>query len=222
MIKIAVLIFCLLLTISCGNEDSFPVTETITSGTKWTLKIGSPKEEVYSQLQNLGAEKNFDDVAIAFRKSFVNPEEIKSDLNLYRAITLESPSPQIERVLIQFENDKVKSIQKGGALLTDISKWPENIPESFAIHINDPVKDIHQKLVVIYQDASYKDHKITLSDKWLAKPYDPDMVNYDEWYFTFSTNLGSSKSGTSAVNLFFSNNRLVKIQHHYNEGIILN
>lgn len=52
--KITLLILPFLLFISCTNEESFPKTETITKGSKWTLQIGSAPEEVYKQLQELG------------------------------------------------------------------------------------------------------------------------------------------------------------------------
>lgn len=222
MKKIALLILPLLLIISCENDDSFPKTESITSGTKWTLQIGSAPAEVYSQLQKLGLEKKFQDVDLLDRKALAGPEEIKSDLSLYRAITLEAPSERIERILIQFDQNKVQSLEKGGALLDNIEKWPENLPYESTIHVNDPIEEMQQKLFAIYQNPLYENYKILLSGKWLEKPFDLEMANYDEWHFAFNTSISSSKSGISSVHLLFKNGKLSKILHHYNEGDIMN
>lgn len=222
MRKIVLLILPLLLIISCENDDSFPKTETITNGTKWTLQIGSTPIEVYSQLQKLGLEKNFQDVDLVDRKALAGPDEIKSDLSLYSAITLEAPSERIERVLIQFHENKVQSLEKGGALLDNIEKWPENLSYESTIHVNDPIEEIQQKLFAIYQNPLYENYKILLSGKWLEKPFDPEMANYHEWHFAFNTSINSSRSGSSSVNLFFQNGKLSKILHHYNEGDIVN
>ncbi|KVV15026.1 hypothetical protein [Flavobacterium sp. TAB 87] len=222
MKKIALLILPILLYISCTNDESFPKTENITSGSKWTLQIGSTPTEVYKQLQELGTQKNFNDLGISNRKPFLNPNELKSDLSLYRAITLQSPSEVIERVLIQFDQNKVKEIEKGGALLNPIAKWPENMSDEATILLNDPIDGIKQKLLSIYQDPTYKDYKIILSNKWLEKPFDTDMANYNEWNFTFDTDISTSRSGSSSVYLFFKNDKLSKIQHIYNENDTMN
>lgn len=167
-------------------------------------------------------QKNFDDVAIAYRKPFLKPEEIQSDLSLYRAVTLETSSGRIERILIQFDQNKVKSIEIGGALLDAVAKWPENMPDEATIHLNDPIDEIREKLLAIYQNPIYEKYQIVLSDKWLEKPFDPDMINFNEWYFTFTTDISTSRSGVSAVSLFFKEGKLSKIQHYYNEAEMLN
>lgn len=221
-IKKTVLLFLpILVFMSCTNDDSFPKTENITKGTKWTLQIGSTHAEVYNQLQELGLQKNFNDVAIVYRQPFSNPNEIKSDISFYRGITLEAPSERIERVVIQFDQDKVKSIEKGGGLLSPITKWPENMSDEATIHLNDPVSGIQQKLLTIYENTRYKDYQIILSNKCLEKPFDPDMANYDEWHFTFSTDVNTARIGSSSVRLFFKNQKLSKIQNIYNEADIM-
>lgn len=222
MKKVALIILSVLFFTSCTNDDSFPKIENITKGTKWNLRIGSTPEEVYKQLQELGIEKNFDDVNINYRLPYNKPEDIKSNLSLYRAITLEAPSERMERVLIQFDQDKVESIEKGGGLLDPITKWPENMSEKNTIHLNDPIAGIQEKLVTIYQNSTYENYKITLSNKWLQKAFDPDMSNYKEWSFSFSTDVSSSRGGTSAVTLYFKNEKLAKIRHQYNEAEMVN
>lgn len=221
MKKIIVLGLSVLFFVSCVNDDTFPKTEIITKGAKWNLRIGKSPIEVYTQLQELGVEKNFDDVNISYRLPYNKPEDIKSDLSLYRGITLQAPSERIERVLIQFDQNKVEAIEKGGGLLDPITKWPENMSDQNTIHLNDPIDGIQQKLKAIYQNPTYEKYKITLSNKWLQKAFDPDMSNYKEWYFTFSTDVSFSKGGISGVTLYFKDGKLFKIRHQYNEAKIV-
>lgn len=220
MKKFALLFLIILFFASCENDDSFPKTETITKGTKWNLRIGSTPAEVYKQVQQLGIEKNFNAVNIDYRMPYKKPEEIKSDLSLYRAISLEASSLVTERVVVEFENDKVKSIEKGGGLLNAIPKWPENNAENTTIHVNDPIDGIKEKLIAIYQNPIYENYKIILSPKWLEKDFDTDMNNYKQWSFAFSTEVSTLKSGSSAVTLYFDNEKLTKIKHQYNENEI--
>tara|TARA_R110002050_G_scaffold24083_3_gene64254 strand:+ start:7193 stop:7861 length:669 start_codon:yes stop_codon:yes gene_type:complete len=221
MKRLLALIVPVLFVFSCELDDSFPQTETITSGIKWTLQIGSSPVEVYSQLQELGIEKNFDDISVAYRQPFSKPEEIQSDLGLYRSITLKKTSGRTERALIQFNQDKVSSIEEGGALLNIISKWPVETPNETSILLDDSIEILHQKLLAIYQIPTYQDYQIVLSNKWLQKSYDPDMNNYIEWAFAFSEDINFSTVGLSSVNLFFKNGKLSKIIHRYNEAEVV-
>lgn len=212
----------LFLFFSCEQDNIFPRVKNTTSGEKWTLQIGSSPTEVYNQLQELGIEKEFDAVAIVHRKPFSKPEEIQNYLGLYWAITLQSKSGVVERALIQFNQDKVSSIETGGALLDYISTWPQGTSDEIAIHVNDPIDKMYEKLLAIYQIPTYSDYQIILPDKSLDKPFDPDMANYDEWAFDFSETISTSKVGRSFVRLFFNNKKLVKITHEYNENEVVN
>lgn len=220
MKRIILLIFPVLFLFSCKLEDSYPQIENITSGGKWNLQIGSSPIEVYSQLHQLGIEKKFDAVAIVYRKPFSKPEEIQNYLGLYRAITLQSKSGVVDRVLIQFNQDKVSSLEAGGALLDATSSWPQNAMDEIAIHINDPIDKMYQKLLAIYQMPTYNDYQIILPDKSLEKPFDPDMANYDEWGFSFSYEVKPGRGGISSVRLFFENGNLSRIRHEYIEADI--
>ncbi len=218
MKRIIVLIFPVLFLFSCDREGNFPQIENITSGGKWTLQIGSSPIDVYSQLYQLATEKKFDAVAIVYRKPFSKPEEIQKYLGLYRAITLQNKSGVIERVLIQFNQDKVSSIETGGAMLDDTSSWPQNASDEVAIRVNDPIDKMYEKLLAIYQISTYSDYQIILPDKSLEKPFDPDMANYSEWGFTFSYEVKPGRGGISSVRLFFKNGKLSRIRHEYNEA----
>lgn len=218
--KRIILIFAVLFLFSCELGNNYPQIENITNGGKWTLQIGSPPEEVYSQLHKLGAEKKFDAVAIVYRKPFSKPEEIQNYLGLYRAITLQNKSGVIDRVLIQFSQDKVSSIETGGAMLDATSSWPQNASDGIAIHVNDPIDKMYEKLLAIYQIPTYNNYQIILPDKSLEKPFDPDMANYSEWGFTFSYEVKPGRGGISSVRLFFKNGKLSTIRHEYNEADI--
>lgn len=220
MKRIILLIFPVLFLFSCELENNYPQIENITNGGKWTLQIGSSPIEVYSQLHQLGIEKKFDAVAIVYRKPFSKPEEIRNYLGLYRAITLQSKSGVIDRVLIQFNQNKVSSLETGGAMLDATSSWPQNASEEIAIHVNDPIDKVYEKLLAIYQMPTYNKYQIILPDKSLEKPFDPDMANYDEWGFAFSYEVKPGRGGISSVRLFFKNGKLSRIRHEYNEADI--
>lgn len=222
MKQIILLILPTLFLLSCEKDDTFPDVENITNGKKWTLQIGSSPKEVYRQLQELGPQKNFDDVAIVYRQPFSNPNEIQSDIGSYSAITLETTSGATQRTVFHFNQDRVSSIEKGGALLNPIAKWPEDVSDETAILIDDPLDKLREKLMAIYQIPTYQNYQIVLSNKWLEKPYDPDMTNYNEWYFTFSEDLGPGRMGYSSVRLIFKNGKLSKIRHEYNEVDVVN
>jgi hypothetical protein len=102
-----------------------------------------------------------------------------------------------------------------------VSKWPLDVPDTFAIHTNDPVAKIYDKLLAIYQIQEYSDYQIILPEKTLSKPFDPDMVNYDEWAFSFSMDVKPGIGGSSSVRLVFKNERLFKLIHEYKENEVL-
>ena len=220
--QILLLVTALFLFFSCEQDDIFPRVENTTKGEKWTLQIGSSPIEVYSQLQKLGIEKKIDAVAIVSRKSFSKPEEIQDNFGLYGAITLQNKSGRVERVLIQFNQDKVSSIETGGAMLDSTSTWPQDTSDEIAIHINDQTDIMYEKLLAICQIPPYNDFQIILPDKLLEKPFDPDMANYDQWAFGFSESISTNKFGRSFVRLYFNNKKLVKIRHEYSENEVVN
>ena len=222
MKRIYLLLLPVLFAVSCKKDDVLPLSETVTKGSKWNLRIGSLPADVYSQLQQLGLEKNFADVAVVYRQPSLKPEEVQGRLSFYRAITLQKNSVYIERVLIQFRQDKVSSIQAGGAMLDSISKWPQDTPDEITIYNDDPVDNIYAKLVAIYKTPAYGNYQIILPDKSLEKPFDPDMANYDQWSFTFSIDVKPGRRGTSFVTLQFSSGKLNKIRHIYTEATFYN
>lgn len=224
MKKIIPLFFTSLLFLSsCLNDDDFPRIENITKGKKWTIKIGSNASQVYEQLQELNLEKQFNTVAVVYRKPYTKPEEIKSDISLYNAISLETTSGVLERTMITFgQDDKVSAIEVGGGLLATIQKWPENQTNDISINVNDPINVIKNKLIGIYQIPAFQDYQIILPDKLVTKPYDPDMSNYGEWAFSFSENISSMRDGRNSVRLYFKDNQLVRIRNEYEEFDYLN
>ena len=215
--------FILLITLSgCFPDDDLPRVENITNGSKWTLQIGSSPVAVYSQLQELSIDKNFNDVAIVYRQPYSSPGEIQSDISLYNAITLETNSGRTERIVFQFDQDNISSIEKGGAMLESISTWPENVSDEISINVNGPLNNLREKLIAIYEIPAFEQHQIILPDKPLGKPYDPDMENYEEWAFSFSENISALRDGRNNVRLYFQNGKLVKIRNEYDEFELVN
>tara|TARA_R110002049_G_scaffold252429_3_gene427683 strand:- start:930 stop:1598 length:669 start_codon:yes stop_codon:yes gene_type:complete len=222
MKKLLLLIPMSFLLGSCEIDDDSLSVENITNGKKWTLEIGSSPSKVYGQLQELSVEKKFYSVNMTYRKPYSKPEDIQSDISLYNAISLQTTSGVLERALITFDQYKVSSIEKGGGLLETIQNWPEDQPNDISINVNDPVNIIMDKLIALYQIPNYQEYQIVLPAKWLGKPYDPDMKNYDEWFFTFSNNISYSKSGRNSVKLYFKNDKLIKIRNEYEEFKMVN
>lgn len=215
--------FIIFITLSgCFPDNDLPRVENITNGSKWILQIGSSPVAVYSQLQELSIDKNFYDVAIVYRKPYSSPGEIQSDISLYSAITLKTDSGRIERILLQFDQDKISSIEKGGAMLESISKWPENVSDEISINVNDPLDNLKERLIEIYEIPTYDKYQIILPNKTLGKPYDPDMDNYEEWAFSFSENISTGRDGRNNVRLYFQNGKLVKIRNEYEEFEMVN
>lgn len=221
MKRIYLLIIPALLLFSCKKDNIPPYTETITKGEKWGIRIGDSPADIFARLQQIGPEKGFDQVSIVYRQAFSRPEEIQQHLDFYNAVTLSSKTGRTERAIIEFSGDKVSSIAAGGAMPAVVSKWPLDVPDTFAIHTNDPVAKIYDKLLAIYQIQEYSDYQIILPEKTLSKPFDPDMVNYDQWAFSFSMDVKPGIGGSSSVRLVFKNERLFKLIHEYKENEVL-
>lgn len=222
MKRLFLLLFPAVLLFSCSKKDQLPLTETITKGDKWGIKIGSSYAEVYNRLQELDKEKNLSSVAVVYRQPFSSPQEVQNLLPYYNAVTLMDTSVVINRALIQFPGDKVAHISAGGALPEEMDQWPASVPTETAILKNDPVTGIYTKLLAIYKIPSYSHLKIILPDKPLDKPFDPDMEKYTEWGFSIATDIKPGIKGNSIVRLYFKDGKLNKILHQYNENQVYN
>lgn len=216
------LLFPMLLIAGCIKDDSFPQVENITKGEKWTIKIGSTSEEVFSQLQSLNEEKNFNSVSVGYRQALATPEQVQKYLGMYDAITVETKTGKINRALINLNQTEVTLIETGGAMLDTVSSWPQDVPNDIAIHSGDQLSAMYNKLLEIHQVSPYNDYEIILPNKPLDMPYDPDMANYSEWHFAFSEEVNVGIGGNSSVDLFFNNGKLSKIRHEYSEHEIYN
>jgi hypothetical protein len=217
MKRTSLFIIPVLLLFSCQKGNNLPSVETISKGSKWGIQVGSPHADVYAQLQKLGKEKGFNEVEIINQQSFSSPEKIQHSLDLYQTISLQNNNGALERIVIQFNKDKVSMIITGGTNTNNFSKWPQDVPDEISIHENDDVSKVYDKLLAIYQTTKYNNYEIRLSNKSLEKPFDLDMANYDEWNFYIFEDINPGKSGRSYVRLFFKNGKLNKIQHEYNE-----
>ncbi|TDQ09218.1 hypothetical protein [Pedobacter metabolipauper] len=217
MKRILLLAFSTVLLFSCKKDES-SFTKTITRGEKWGIRIGSSPAEVFAQLQRIGPEKSFNEVGIVYRKPFSKPEDVANLLAYYHAITVITNTGRVDRAVIVFRSDKVTYISAGGALPAEVAKWPQDLPDEIAIHKDDPVNEIYDKLLAIYQMPAYSGYELVLPDKTLSKAYDPDMANYTEWAFSFSEVVDNGMGGLSSVRLFFKNGKLSSIKHMYNEA----
>ncbi len=213
-------LFLTLIVFSCLDDDEFPKIENITKGEKWTLKIGSTPIEVYQQLQALDEEKDFHSVSITYKQPYSKPEDIQKSLPFYNFITLENQSGRTHRAVISLENNKVSSVEEGGAILDSILHWPTDVAEDIAIHRNDSIDVLYQKLLEIYKITPYTNYQIVMPNKPLNLPFDPNMINYNEWAFAFSENVSENRGGSWSAVLFFDNETLKRIRTEYFEADI--
>lgn len=222
MRKLFFIVSASLFLISCNMGDDLPRIENIRKGNKWTLRIGSTPAEVYTQLQELNKEKKVKRVEIVGRKDFLKPEEVRDLIPLYDYLYLQYSAIDggSWRTYISFRDGKVASLSEYAMRPTsdsDKKKWPSDTPDEATIFIDDPVDKIYDKLLGIYQIPEYKNAKIQLYHKSLDLPFDPDMGNYSEWFFTFFERIGVSRDSRSSVNLFFKDGKLHRIRHQYDE-----
>lgn len=208
----------LLFTLSGCLKEDFPVIENITKGRKWNLHIGDSFEEVYQHLQELGAKKDIQTIALVYRKPFKVPAEIKESLPFYHLLTIMSATGRVDRVTIRLDDRRVTSLVAGGALPNEVDQWPQRAAEGAFIRKGDTITELYHVLEAIHQTPTYKEYQFTLSDKPLDLSFDPDMKNYNEWAFTFFPDKKDpGKDGRSQVKLFFKKDKLDRIHHKYEE-----
>lgn len=208
LLLLSVIAFCFF---SCMKDNDPFHTENITKGSKWTLTIGSSPAQVYSQLQTLGLERNFSSIIIVGRKPYSKPEDMQDMIGFYNGITVISNDGVIDGASIQLIQDTVNSIDAGNGMLYSVSFWPQDISDKEAIQVSDSITEMYQKLLNIFLVPKYSSYQIFLSDKPLNKPFDPDMSIYEEWGFGFSETISTEIARDYSVDLFFKDNKLVKI-----------
>jgi hypothetical protein len=219
LLPIMLVLFCIS---ACKKDKQGNYSETIATGEKWGIRIGSSHAEVFAQLQKAGPTLDFQNVAIFGHKPYSSPELLAQLLPYYYALTVYNNTGTLDRVVLLFSGDKVQQIATGGGLTSGVTRWPEGAPDDTAIKVDDPVSGLAAKLVKIHQLPAYAAYGFVLSDKPLNKPYDPDLDNHNDWQFGFSDFVSSSISGASTVTLHFNAGRLERIDHDYREGQIFN
>jgi hypothetical protein len=219
LLPIVLLLFCLS---SCKKDKQGNYSETITTGEKWGIRIGSSHAEVFAQLKKAGPTLDFQNVAIFGRKPYSSPESLSQLLPYYYALTIYNDTGTLDRVVLLFTGDKVQQIATGGGLTVNVTKWPESAADDTAIKVDDPVSGLAAKLAKIHQLPAYATYGFVLSDKPLNKPYDADLDNYNDWQFGFSDFVSASTTGSSTVKLHFNAGKLERIDHDYREGQIFN
>lgn len=211
-----------LLFSSCLKDKTGIKTETITEGSKWGLQIGSAAADTYLALQQLDNEKEGKIGYVAFygKHTFDTPEEIRSRLLYYNAVSLQSPESVINRAVIIFDAAQVTSVSVGGALLDEVPKWPQDVAEEVAIRKDDPVETLYTKIAAIHSQSAYNKYQISLPEKILSKAFDPELANIEQWSFGFQDSIAPGKAAMNNATLYFSEGKLLKILTSYREGDI--
>lgn len=224
MKKFSLLALVILLFFSCKKDNGSPSVETLTKGDLWGLQIGSSFADVYTRLQALGREKNFDALSLNYQPPMLKPEDLQNRLSFYSGLTLQLQNPgRIEQVILYFSRDTIQSIEAGGGLPIEMAQWPADVSNQIALKKGDSVSGIYNKLLAIFQLPTYNNnYQFFLGSKPLDKPFDPAMTKCEEWDFDFSVTISSGRVGRSSVNLFFKDGELYKIVHSYSEANVYN
>jgi hypothetical protein len=210
-----------LLLFACKKENGSARVETIISGSKWDIKIGSTYADVYAQLQKSGQQNDFNEVDIINQKqTFSKPEDIQQKFKFYSLILLQKNTTDLGGISIAYNGDKITSITVPGP--ASVTKWPQDAPDETALHVNDAVDNIYTKLLAIYKLPDYANYQIIVAYKSLNKPFDPDMANYNEWAFYLTKDPKPGISGTYYVRLLFKNGKLGMIRSEYKESQVYN
>lgn len=224
MKKLGFILISFLSLVSCLKDidDDYrhkQVEEIITEGKKWTLQIGQTPAEVYAQIQALSKEKKFSSLYIPKKRS-IKVEELKNFQNYYDRIDFVIKTEH-KNITFFFKDDKIFDLGESRGDLGIIVRYkyfPKDIEQENAVQVGDTSEKVYQKLLKIYETPKYRDNfVINLNIKTLEKPFDPDMVNYDNW--NFQIYYGGGK--LSIVDLFFREGKLSQIKHIYSEGIVI-
>ena len=209
-------------TTGCIKED-FPKIEDITKGGKWDLNIGDSQESIYQKLQDLGKEMGFDRIAIVGRSAYDNAADIFESLPFYSWLIMKSTMGREDRVLIGMEDGQVTTLQGGGSMLDSLNHWPDPFTGEAVIRQGDTYEELQVALEAIHVIPQYSTYQFLLPDKPLGLPFDPDMRNYGQWYFTFFHAVDQpGVQGRSQVRLYFEDEKLVRIHHVYDEFEVVN
>ncbi|WP_116124347.1 hypothetical protein [Lewinella sp. IMCC34183] len=181
-----------------------PVTDEITRGGRYNLRIGSPPATVYARLQALGLEKTFDRINVAARTPYGHPTDLPVPLGNYDVLTLETTTGRTDRVVLQFTDQIVDVIERGGGRLDSIPQWPAALPASQAVVLGDSLTTLVPKLTELYREEPYASYALILPDKPLDRPYDPAMGSYNVWNFTFSEDRDAGVTERHNVSLRFA------------------
>lgn len=213
------LLFACILFSSCNKGDnSYPIIEDVTTGSKWGMHIGNNAADVYTQLQTLGQQKQFTEVELVGPSTFDQPADIGERVILYSGISFEEKdNVHPNRVIIRFWNGKVSDILAGGSLPDAATRWPVTAPDDKAILQNEPLDHFYEKLQAIAASGALEGYALRLGAKLLPQFYDPNMAAFERWHVAFTNG-----AGNSAVDLYFKVGRLHRIHHEYSESQLYN
>ena len=214
-----VLIGLVLMSLGGCLKMNQPVIEDITSGSKWNLRIGDPTDSIYQSLKELGEDRKFYSVAVVGRQPFDAVDEIREFFPYYNWFSFQSSVGQVDRLLVGLDSGKVSALYAGGAMLDSLGQWPEHLDDEEAvIYHGDTFDELQAALEAIQNHSQYSTYHYVLPDKPLELPFDPDMDNFGQWYFTFQeVGSGAELQGTSEVTLFIEEGDLVRIHHVFTE-----
>lgn len=163
-------------------------------------------------------------VAVVGRGRYQDPLDIRDILPFYDWLSIQTATGHIEGVLLSLEKNRVDEIMVGNSWMVDsLEIWPEDFEDDEAIHRGDSFEDLFLALEIIHASPEYGTYHYILPDIPLDLDFDPDMVNFGQWAFSFTEDQDQPGiQGSSQVRLFFENGKLARIHHVFDEHEIVN
>lgn len=204
---------CLLF--SCKKDDTIPVNEDITSGSRWGIMIGSTPEQVYGQLQDLPGGLGVKAVYSLPRHQYVKVSDFQGNPALYNTFMIH----QIDSagvVQIEYNNNISRIRWSGSDGIYPLQRWPAGT--TAYLSVGDGGAALQTKMSEIFKAWPYHgNYEISMGNKPLTSGFDLEMKKWDTWQFATSAPVSATATGVYVVTLHFSSGKLGRINLQYQE-----
>lgn len=182
-------------------------TDSISSGEKLGITIGSKAFEVYQMIRDIREEHRIGGLQLV-GNIFSAVADLADRLPLYKQLLFDEQTGTGSGIQLYFEQGKVASIWTNNG--DKLSQWPQNPFAKAYIAVNDPVGSVHKRLQTISTTKQYakKFERLSLFAKDLDKAYDPIMGELNEWYFA----IAEEEHHLRIYHFYFDGGKLVAIK----------
>ncbi|MBV7532521.1 hypothetical protein [Chitinophaga sp. sic0106] len=215
MRTLLLLLMPVILLWSCKKDDTIPANEDVTQGSRWGIIIGSTPEQVYQQLQTLQSPLRVKSVYRIPRTQYEKIADFKSDPTLYNRFLIHGVD-SAGVVSIDYEQSITKIMWSGPDGTYSLDKWPANTDTYLTV--GDSATVIQSKMSKIFEKWPYHArYEIATGRKPLSAGFDVEMKKWNLWQFTASALVTSETFGVYVISLYFSSNKLSRINIQYME-----